>query len=278
MQWTMPLLLTLLIALGCNHEPPKLTPAKRVEKPLTVEVPNLETKPAPESSEPAARMIVDAAIVAHTDDDPQKIETLRSVRIRRTGAASFSPVEKTPVESVVTMRWPNSYHIGFSLGPRQGFFLCYNAESGHSNTNADLAAEPMSAKQLVERRQDNSWEWLWTLVPLTDPEVVLAIDTERMIEEQPCDAIRVWHPSLADAILYFDKKSHHLRGLLYIGSEQDADIVKLNIIHTTDDFAGITLPKTMTQRSDMGILFEWTFDSVEPDPKIEEGLFKGEAE
>lgn len=275
MQRILPLSLILLITVGCSNEPPKLTAAKPVEKTPTVVIPQLERKPAPQSSDPAAKKIVDAAIAAHTHGYPERIDKLRSMRLTRKGR--IGPPQHWPVESVVTMRWPGEIHVRSDVGDYENLYLCCTGDFGMTNM---LPGQPprLEPKSLVNLRQDFTGEWLWLLYPLTLPETILAPANDEIIDGTTCEGVRVWVPNLSDAVLYFDKTSHLLKGVLFIGSEQDDDILKLFTIHTTAEFEGIIMPKTMTQRSEQTILFEWTFETIETDPKIEDGLFKGEQE
>ena len=259
-------LLVALGCVGCSDAPRTVATAKKLddaESTVSVEVP---AKAAPAQSEPAAKALVAEMLAAHTKGKPEALRAFRSFENVRAGFVVSDKPE--PAYQTWTMRgvWPDRYQIRAALSAQDTVVF---SRAGDKAWRQVLNPQPtpaadLDAGDLKTLRADATGEWLTLLFPLLEPETVVATGPARAVGGRQCPGVRVWHPALAEAILYLDPATKELAQITFNGRESQQVVVKDFIVLELRETAGVRLPSRVAQNAGGKQLADWTFTKLEP--------------
>ena len=133
---------------------------------------------------------------------------------------------------------------------------------------------PLTPQEFEDLRIESTGEWQLFLFPLTEPGAVVSLVDDAKVNDKPAVGVRVWHPSLSDAVLHFDKETKLLARLTYDGRENGQKVIKEVLVHGHTDFAGVKLPSRTAYKSNGAEFADWTLTAVEPMDQLDAKLFE----
>jgi hypothetical protein len=258
---------------GCDGAPQTIATAKPVSND-TVSKSVIQVLPAkaPEKSDPKAAEVVASVVAASTGGKPELLQKLKSVRYVREGKISAGGTAPADQKWEVHAGWPDRFRVRAEMAGPQVVTLAWTGRAGwrHATGNPKI---PMTDLEVGDFRNDVTGEWLELLFPLTDPEAIVAPVEDMKVNDKPSVGVRLWHPVLSDAILYFDNETRLLTRFAYDGRETGKSVTKEVLVLSHKDFAGVKLPERTVYKSN-GIQFaEWTLTAVEPLGSLDAKLF-----
>jgi len=274
MLWGVGLILVIgaAVGLGCSNDPPPIREAKPINGGSSDKPVELPTMTPPDKFDPAAKAIVDEAIKAHTNGQPELLQKLKSVEYSRDGQALAGG--QLPISSkwLIHAAWPNRIRFHLEMPDRPINILCRTGDKvWQSSGGTKFDPQDDFARDF---RVDATSEWLWMLFPLTESSTVLATAPETNANTRPAVGVRVWAHGVTDAILHFDKETKLLVRLTFEGRESRRKVTKEILITSHKTFHGLTLPDKMILKADGNVLAEWNTTALDFRPTIDPKVFE----
>jgi hypothetical protein len=267
--------LAAVITAGCSDTPRPINEAKPVRTETVDPAPELAAVKQPEKTDPNAKAVIDAAIAAHTGDQPTLLDKLRAgFTLTRTGSIRDQPPALNPQTWVVTAAWPDRFRLSIDLPSVQMTFCRDGAFFWqHSSGPGGGGQRPMSDRDTDDFRREATGEWLTVLFPLTDPAAVLA-PADPLPGGKPTVGVRVWHPHLTDAVVHFEADTKLLTRVTYAGRESGTPVTKEIVVLSRRPHAGVQFPERIAVKGAGRELAEWTLTAVQPLATVEAKKFR----
>ncbi len=264
--------LGLLLLAGCGGGgPPPIRGAKKIESAPQPTAFSLPTDPSPAASDPAAKAVIDAALKAHTDGQPGKLDALRTAR--KTVAGSLTgPAGKVANEWKFTWRWPDRWRTEMVVAGRPPVVI-RRVGSAAWIAVPGAGEQPISGSSLTGVQAETFAECLLVLFPLTDPAAVFGPAAGTSVRGKPAVGVRVSGPGWPTAVLHFDPDTKRLVQASYAGSEGNVGTTKEVIVLAEKAVAGVTLPERMEIRWDGQEKGDWTLKDIQFPLAVEDKLF-----
>jgi hypothetical protein len=274
-RWVAMAAVTALAAMtvGCDTPPQTIATAKPVSSgDANKSAVQIIPGKAPEKSDPKAAELVAAAVAAHTGGKPELLQQLKTVRYVREGKVSAGGLAPADQRWEVHAGWPDRFRVRAEMPGPQVVTLVWTGKAGWRHA-AGSAKIPMTEQEVNDFRHEVTGEWLELFFPLTDPATVVAPAEDAKVNDRPAAGVRVWHPSLSDAVLHFDKETKLLARLTYDGRETGQKVTKEVLVLGHKEFAGVKLPEQTVYKSNGAQFADWRLTAVEPMGMLDAKLF-----
>jgi hypothetical protein len=238
-------LLVFVAVIGCEKKPE----TKVVTKPLDTkpERPGFPLLDPPAQSDPASREVVAKIVAAHTNGKPELLNRLRGLTLTREGSISLAdaPVAGTPLKVVWNGTWPNrSRYLWTGV---HAFPTTYRVldRQVYQDTPSPGMLPPLTEKRFDDSLRDNYGNWLQTLVPLVEPDAIVAPGPPFESPLKQLASIRLWRPGQPQAILYYDPKTHLLGRIAFDGRENGLPLYAEHSLEEMVEIAGFKIAKRL---------------------------------
>lgn len=239
----------ILTSFGCKPEPPPIREAQKLEDP-TQSPRQLSGPTQPKSSDPAAVAILEAALQAHSQGNPTKLDTLKTCTITRSGLLGLSGTNVS-AQFITDLAYPDSFKVRTELvlnPPIVSFFAITPTRSwqalpgsGQSATTEGREKEDLTEAAKLDLKLQ-LWEDSFSLLfPLRDPKVLVTKAENQTILGQPAEGLHIWTADGTYALAHFDQKTHLLCRFIYQGSEQGKPVTKEWLALSQGEVAGFQL-------------------------------------
>lgn len=205
-----------LIAIGCGSNPE----ARRATKSIATEVvTGFPKADPPAASDPASRDIATKIIAAHTGNDPSMLSKMKSMVFGREGKhiESESPFYGIAVKFKLSATWPDRGRYDWT-SPMPFSLRLIDKQVFRDIANPN-AMPPITEKQFDDLYGHLYADWLQLLVPLNEPDTILAPGPEFTQADVRHPSLRLWRTGKPQAILYYDPKTFQMTRLAYDGRE-----------------------------------------------------------
>ena len=260
---------------GCDgggkprHIPqPKPVPADPSNQPSVA----LPTDPPPAASDPASKATIDAAVAAHTGNQPAKLDALRTARKVVAGTLT-GPNGKVGNEWEFVWRWPDRVRADIRIdGVPPGYMRRVGPSAWMSLMGRP--EEPKADPQLGGILAESFAECLLVLVPFADPQAVYSPAAGHPVRGKPAVGVRVTGPSWPGAVCHFDPDTRRLVQVSYAGYEEGTTVKEVTAL-SEKAFNGVTVPERLAIRWNGREVGEWTLKSLDFPVPAEGKLFDG---
>lgn len=257
------------------------------ELPKEVIPPSEQTTPAesptPTASQPEAAKVVERAIKATTDGHPERIEKFKTSRASMKGVFKNGPVFSPRVRRVEAV-WPDRIFQSDEYnenGPIQVMIGDRN-HSMWTRIRRGGRTEPWEPPDPVKFEEANTADavgryWMPLLVPLTDPKTIVFDAKKQTVGVLSLDVIKAAVPNCPVYTLWFEDRTGYLvrvdfNHLEPLTSVPKAKNFNLEMQRRFPD--GVVLPGKIGYRENGEGREEWTVDSWEAVPKIDDATFE----
>jgi hypothetical protein len=267
---------------GCGPKPPPVN----VAKPLDQEQPEAKEfqPPAkPDTSDPAARKLLDEMLAAHTGGKPDKLAALKECSFTRKGIAD-TPVGRLTAVWKRDVVWPDGYRIRLETSDTSGTkttqTYALRGEVAWFQLGDETSKKDKLAAGLVPNLKSQFHEDCVTLLfVLADPKTVAAGGPPDKLGDKDLATVDVWTPNGQHARLGIDTKTKLLTKVVYVGREAESQqasypVTKELTFQEYKEYAGVKLGSKMFAQTRAKPLGEWTDLTVEttkPDAKLFDG-------
>ncbi len=264
----------LAVVVGCNDTPQTIATVKPVDAGAADKsAVHIAPEKAPDKSDPKAAEVVAAAVAAHTGGKPGLLQKFKSVRYTRAGKLSADGLAPADQRWEVFAVWPDRMRVRAEMSGPQVVTLAWTGATGWRHAAGMTKKIPMSEQEVADFRVEVTGEWLLFLFPLTEPGTVVAPVADARVNDRPAAGVRLWHPVLSDAVLYFDKETKLLARYTYEGRESGQKVTKEVTVLGHKEYAGVKLPERTVYKSNGAQFAEWTTAAIEPREKIDPNVF-----
>lgn len=203
-------------AIGCGSNPETRRTTKTLATETATGFPKAD---APAASDPASKDIAAKIIAAHTGNDPAMIGKMKSVVFGREGkhVASDSPFYGIAVKFRLSATWPDRGRYDWT-SPMPFTLRLIDKQAFRDLPNPGTMP-PLSEKQFDDLYGHLYADWLQLLVPLAEPDTIVAPGPEFAQGDVRHPSLRIWRAGKPQAILYYDSKSFQMTRLAYDGRE-----------------------------------------------------------
>ena len=206
------------VGCGANPETRRTTKALAPTETQNAGFPKLDP---PAASDPAAKTVAAKIIAAHTNNDPAMIGKMKSVVFGREGkhVAVDSPLSGLPVNFTLSGVWPDrGRYVWTGMAPFPVTVRLIDKKAFRDIPNPTLMP-PLAEKQFDDLFGHLYADWLQLLIPLGEPETIVAPASEFKLGEQIFAGLRVWQTGKPQAILYYDAVTFRVVRIAYDGRE-----------------------------------------------------------
>jgi hypothetical protein len=269
---------------GCGQKPPPVIEAKAIEQPKAEEF-EFKPPPKPETSDPAAKKLLDEMLAAHTGNKPEKLAALKECSFTRKGTAD-TPGGRVTAVWKRDILWPDCYRIrletNYATGTKMTQSYALRGDKAWFQPGDDTTAKKVElAAGLTPALKGQFHEDCVTLLfVLADPKAVVAKGPTETLGDKELATVDVWTPAGQHARLGIDTKTKLLAKVVYVGHEADPQtnssypVAKELTFQEYKEFAGVKLGSKMFAQTRAKALGEWTELTVEttkPDAKVFDG-------
>lgn len=264
------MMLGLSLLVGCSHEPPPINKARPVSSTPQGQAFALPADPPPTTSDPASKAVVEAAIKAHTDGQPAKLDGLKTARKVVAGLLT-GPNGPVNNEWEFNWKWPDRWKTKMTVAGSPTVSIRRVGNAAWLML-AGSPEHPITGVDLVGVQAETYAECLVVLVPLIDPAVIVSPAAEVLVRGKRAVGVRVSGPGWPTAVCHFDPDTKRLVQVSYAGNEGGVGTTKEVIVLSEKLFNGVTLPERLgirwngTEKGDWTVR-ELTFP-VTADPKL----------
>lgn len=261
----------LLVLAGCDRGPAPIVSVKPVQSAGPAAAIVLPTDPPPPSSDPASQAVVEAALKAHTDNQPAKLDGLKTARkvVAGTLTGPNGPVNN---EWQFTWRWPDKLRTRMSIEGQPPAGVRRVGGSAWLSANGQ-PEQPITGPNLKGVVAENCAECLLVLFPLADPATVVSKAGELTVRGKPAVGVRVSGPGWPTTVAHFDAGTRRLVQVSYEGYE-GGPTTKEVVVLAEKAFDGVTVPERLAIRWTGREIGEWTVKELSFPVKVEPDTFE----
>jgi len=272
------------IIIGCG--PGKQLPDE-VPKSNTTERTTTEPKEkVPTVSDPAAKEIVDRAIKACTQNNPDLLAKGKLSKVTANGTVKL-PAEasgqfvEVPTFRTVLARWPDELKFTLDYKAHRTGLMTMILRGQFTWWGIDRTQNPNPNPQAIEdlmRTDGLAQHWLPLLFPLVEPKAVL-FEPQKGVGTPPADVVRFALPERPVYQLFFDAATGHLTRVEYTHTELQARVQKLWTFSDHKPFAGRILPTKLEytynpERGKKDTVEQWTVENWEFPESFDDSVFQ----
>ena len=232
----------ILLATGCGDASTAPRTAKPIDSgPATPDLPPI-VAPKPAKSEPAAALAVNAILLAHTENEPSRIERLRKVRIRRKGEWKLPDGSRSSASMEIAI-WGDQYRATFAIAAtgNQPETLSINRDRGW-RYQAKLSPKeiPLDLAALDAILPEVAGDRMTLLVPLLSEKIMAQLVNDGSSGGEKI--VRVWIEDLPPMLVHADAKTNRLKQLTYEMKENGQVVARVLRLAELAPVNGVLLP------------------------------------
>jgi hypothetical protein len=215
-----PLPLALLLALGCNGKTETGIKTKALAPAETTAV-GFPRADAPAASDPTAKAAVAKILVAHSNNDLSVYAKMKGVVFGREGkhVSVDSPLAGLPVKFTLSATWPGRGRYVWITGTAPPMtYRLLDKQAFQDVPNGQLMP-PLSERQFADLYSHLYSDWLQLLVPLAEPDAVVAPGPDFALDGKTYPGVRLWNAGQPQAIVYYDPATSRVVRIAYDGKE-----------------------------------------------------------
>lgn len=269
-------LLVVAVVIGCgpNKEIPTNVPSVKGSGPKTAP----PTPKVPDTSDPAAKAVIEKAIAAITQKNPKLLSKGRVSRCLTHGAVQLPSGPMSDATRRIEAVWPDRARV------------VYQFKGGTEPTLTFLLRGPLGAHyvgpQQIERGRPEELgtilrddligqHWLPLGVPLDDPRAI-AFDVQKSsVNGRDATTLRFALPGQVVYELAFDSESSLLVRVEYTAKVLTGQSRKVMMLSDYKLVGGLMLPHALTSTENRLPAERWFVDAWEFPEKIEDSAFEG---
>jgi hypothetical protein len=209
-----------VLALGCNGNPETGRKTKALANAETTAV-GFPKADAPAAADAAAKATVAKILAAHSHNDPSIYAKMKGVVFGREGkhVSADSPLAGTEVNFKLSATWPDKgRYVWTGMAPFAVTVRLVDKQAYRDIPNPQLMP-PLSEKQFEDLHGHLYSDWLQLLVPLAEPDALVAPGPEFTLDGKTYPSVRLWRPGQPQAIVYYDPATHRVMRIAYDGKE-----------------------------------------------------------
>lgn len=265
--------LGLLLLAGCSNEPPPINKARPVASTPQGQAFALPADPPPTASDPASKAVVEAALKAHTDGQPGKLDGLKTARKVVAGLLT-GPNGPVANEWEFIWRWPDRWKTKMTVAGNAPVAI-RRVGTAAWLSQAGSPEHPIAGADLLGVQAETFAECLVVLVPLTDPAAVVAPAADLQVRGKRAVGVRLAGPGWPTAVCHFDPDTKRLVQVSYAGNEGGGGTTKEVVVLGEKAFNGVTLPERLGIRWNGVEKGDWTVRELSFPVAVEAKLFEG---
>jgi hypothetical protein len=230
----------LLVLVGCDGASSSPRTAKPIDDGPVAEVLPPIVAPKPEKSDPAATLAVNAILMAHTENEPSRIEKLRKAHIRRKGV--FRMPELNSNVSMDIQIWGDQYRATMALEANGNLPTIYwvSGNDGWHLPPMQTARLPLN---LIERENvfpDVRGDQMTLLVPLASNRLIAEI--ARPAATGTGSILRLWIDEHPPILLQTDPGTNRIARLIYEAMDAGRKVERTLRLADYKPVSGVLLP------------------------------------
>ena len=232
-----PVILVLLV--GCEGSNAPAQKARPIDDGPAAEALPPIVAPRPEKSDPAAALAVNAILMAHTDNEPSRVEKLRKVRATRKGEWKLPDGSRSEASMEIAI-WGDQYRATFALAATGNIpeTFSINRDKGWRFQSRigpkEMPLEPAALEAILPEVYGDR---MTLLVPLASNKLI-AVVAQRGGET----ILRVWIDNEPPMLLHVDPKTNRLLRLTYEMKENNQTVARVLRFSEHAPVAGVLLP------------------------------------
>lgn len=248
----------ILVLMGCESSQPAPRTAKPIEEPATTETLPPVAAPKPEKSDPAALLLVNAILMAHTNNEPALVEKLRKVQIRRKGEWKLPDGSRSEATMDIAI-WGDQYRTTFAIAATGNIpeTFSINRDKGWRYQSKIAPKEiPLDSATLEAILPEVYGDRMTLLTPLTSPKLIAVIARNGQANgpgngqgngqgDGPPESetiLRVWIDQEPPMLIHIDPKTNKLRRLTYEMLENGQIVARALRLSEFTNVSGVLLP------------------------------------
>ncbi|MBX9581976.1 MAG: hypothetical protein K2X87_16850 [Gemmataceae bacterium] len=238
--------------------------------------------PVPKASEPAAAELVARVLKANTDGHPERLEKGKTNTSLARGMSRGSDGKLASANRTIWAAWPDRFRVDFEfptaevkdrlMGLRRPTFWMYTSGPGglaeFRVPNPEEYADVLAADAVGQH-------WLPTLVPLTDPKVVVFDAKRQDLGRLPAETVKVAVPGCPVYTLWFDPATLRLGVVSYTHAEAagGGTFHKRLTMDKHKDFGGMMLPTRLEFSRNGQTVEEWGVEKWDLGAAVDDAAF-----
>lgn len=238
--------------------------------------------PTPTASQPEAAKVVERAIKATTDGHPERIEKFKASRASMKGVLKNGPVFVPRVRRVEAV-WPDRFFLSDEYndnGPIQVMIgdrnhsIWMRTRRGGQVLPGELP-DPVKFEAAFSADAVGRY-WMPLLVPLADPKTIVFDAKKQNVGVLSFDVIKAAVPDCPVFTLWFEERTGYLVRVDFNHLEPLDTVPKAKNfnLEMPRPFGDVVLPGKIGYRENGEGREEWTVDSWEAVPKIDDATFE----
>ncbi len=232
----------LLVLAGCDGGSAAPRTAKPIDDgPAEEALPPIQA-PKPAKSDPAAALAVNAILLAHTENEPSRLDRLRKVRILRKGDWKIPDGSRSDATMEIAI-WGDQYRTTFAIaatGNVPETFSLNRAQGWRYQSKLSAKPIPLDIAALEAILPEVNGDRMTLLTPLTSDKLVAAIVRDG--KDGGETILRVWLGDDPPILLHVDAKSNRLLRLTYEMLENGQTVARALRLSELAPVAGVLLP------------------------------------
>lgn len=234
--------IALLVLVGCEGASSAPRSAKPIDEGPVAEAlpPIVATKP--EKSDPAAALAVNAILLAHTENEPTRLEKLRKVRILRKGDWKLPDGGRSDATMEIAI-WGDQYRTTFAIAATGNVPETFSLNGTQGwRFQSKLAAKPipLDIAALEAILPEVNGDRMTLLTPLTSDKLVATIVRDGTDGGEKI--LRIWIGDNPPMLLHADAKTNRLQRLTYEMMENGQTVARVLRLSELTPVAGVLLP------------------------------------
>ena len=197
----------------------------------------------PETTDAATRELFDKILLAHTNNQPSRIEALRKHKQHRKGERIVGDF-RSPLEMNVVASWPTLYRANYlhAIPDKIVHAFSFRNDTGWQN-RSDIGAGqriPILPLELDSMLPDVRAEWIASLVPLIADNIRIArVPTEKV---NPETILRFWYADQPPVILHVDSKTNWITQIAFDAKDDGQTVTRMLTLADHRPVNGVVLP------------------------------------
>jgi hypothetical protein len=263
--------LLFVLAAGCGDASTAPRTAKPIDTgPAAPDLPPI-VAPKPAKSDPAAALALNAILLAHTENEPSRLERLRKVQIRRKGV--FRMPEASSNASMEIQIWGDQYRAKIALEANGNLPTVYwvSGSDGWHLPPMQPARLPLNLAERENVFPDVRGDQMTLLVPLASDRVVAEI--ARPASQDRGVMLRVWVGDWPPVLVSVDAKTGRLDRLVYEAMDAGRKVERTLRLADYAPIAGVQLPQKVLFGIGDRAITTWDKIEYEVPGQFEIGIF-----
>ncbi len=228
----------------------------------------------PETTDTATRELFDKILLAHTNNQPSRIEPLRRHKQRRKGERIVGDF-RSPLEMDVIASWPTQYRANYlhTVPTKIVHSFSFVNDSGwqHRSDQGSNQRIPILPHEIDSALPDVRAEWVASLVPLIAENIRVArMPTEKVNSET---ILRFWYADQPPVILHADSKTNWITQIAFEAKDDGQIVTRMLTLSDHRPVNGVVLPHRIEFSGGPRFKCNWATVEYEFPVAINEAIF-----